>query len=72
MPRDGSSVVEPMKHRALNNATFLQVLHDYSLEKLRGYAVIPDAIRVHDDDRPSGAHAEARRLPAFHPRWAEQ
>src|SRR5436190_4240922 len=48
------------------------MLDDDAFEKLRGHAAIPDTLRIHHDDRATGAHAEARRLAAFHAMRPEQ
>ena len=63
---------QPMKHRLLHHAPVAQVLDDDALEERRGDARVPDAFRVHDDDRAAGADAEARGLAALHAARAEQ
>ena len=61
-----------MKYRFINGLSTLEVLNDDSLEQRGCNLRIPDAFRIHDDDRPVAAHAETRSLAAFHAPWAEE
>lgn len=49
-----------------------QMLDNDALEQRRRYAAIPDAVGIDDDNRTSGANAEARRLTALHATGTEQ
>ena len=44
------------------------MLDDDALQEGGGHTLVPHPARIHDDDRPTRADAEARRLPAFHAR----
>ena len=61
-----------MKDRLLHDAPIAQVLDDDALEQRRGHAGVPDALRVHDDDRTAGAHAETGRLATLHATRTEE
>lgn len=66
------AMLEPMKNGLLNRLPTLEVLDDDSLEQRGCDLRIPNAIRIHDDDRPIAAHSEARRLSALHSARAEE
>jgi hypothetical protein len=55
-----------MKNRLRNRFPVLEVLDHYSLQQLGRDLGIPNPLRVHDDDRPVAAHAEAGRLTTLH------
>src|SRR5262245_17648186 len=61
-----------MENRLLDDASIAQMLDDDPLEQLRRDAAVPDALGVHDDDRPSGADAQAGRLASLDAVWPEQ
>jgi hypothetical protein len=62
-----------MKHSLVHDATISQMLDDDALEQSRSDPGIPDALRVHDDDRTAGAYTETGGLAALHsPRAEEQ
>ncbi len=65
-------MLEPVKNGLLNWLPILEVLDDDSLEQRGCDLRIPNAIRIHDDDRPIAAHSEARRLSALHTSRAEE
>jgi hypothetical protein len=48
------------------------VLDHDALEERGGHAGVPDALGIYDDDRSTGAHAEARRLSALDARRPEE
>ena len=55
-----------MKNGVFDDAAVAEMFDHNALQKLRRDARVPDAFRVHDDDRPTDADAEARRLAALH------
>ena len=55
-----------MKDRFLDDSAVYQMLGDDPFEQRRRDPPIPDPIRIHDDDRTTGAHTEARRFTALH------
>jgi hypothetical protein len=61
-----------MKNGFLDHSAVFQVLDDDPLQKLGRNSGVPDALRIDDDDRSSGADAEARSLASFDPRWPKQ
>src|SRR5207237_7972334 len=61
-----------MKYVLIYRLAVLEMLDHDSLEQLRGHARIPDALRVHDDDRPVAADAEAGCLAALHSLRSEE
>jgi hypothetical protein len=61
-----------MKNRLFNRLSTLEVFDNDSLEKRRRYLRIPDSFRVHDDDWPVAAHAEARSLASLYALWSEE
>ena len=70
MPRD---TLEPVKNRLINGLPMLEVLDDDSLQQRGRDLRVPNALRIHDDNRSVAAHAEARCLAPFHaPRAEEQ
>jgi len=54
-----------MKDGVLDDPTVAKVLDDDPLEERRGHRSVPDPVRVYDDDRTTGADAEARGLSAL-------
>ena len=63
---------QSVEHGLLDDSAVHEMLDDDSLEQRRCDAGIPDSIRVHDDDRPAAADAEARRLAALHAVGSEE
>ena len=61
-----------MNHGFVNDSATLEMLHDNALQQQGGDVAVPHAFRVHDDDRPAAAHAEAGRLAALDAGGAEQ
>lgn len=61
-----------MKNRFLNWGAISEMLDHDSFEERRSHPVIPDAFRVHDDDRSAAADAEARSLSTLHSVGAEE
>jgi len=61
-----------MKYVLIYRLALLEMLDHDSLEQLRGHPRIPDALRIHDDDRPVAADAEARCLAALHSLRSEE
>jgi hypothetical protein len=61
-----------MKNCRLHDPATLEMLHDYPLEELRCHPAIPDAGRVHDNDRASSTNTETRRLTPLDPRRTKQ
>ena len=49
-----------------------QMLDDDAFEKRRSDVGIPNSFRIHDDDRSTRTHAEARRFAAFDSTRSEQ
>ncbi len=64
--------LQSVKNSLINNVSVLEMLDDDPLEQCRCHARIPHALGINDDNRSIGAHAEARRLPALHPRWPKE
>src|SRR5438477_8583712 len=64
--RDGLFRAEAKKHSMLHDATVAKVLDDDAFEQRRRHPTVPHTIGIHDDDWPTGADAEARRLAALH------
>ena len=62
-----------MKDRLINRFSVFEVLDDDSLEQRGCNLGVPDALRIHHDDRSVAAHAKARGLTALStPRAKEQ
>jgi hypothetical protein len=61
-----------MKDRFVDRLSTLEVLDDDSLQQRRRYIRVPNAFRIHDNNRSVAAHAEARRLASFHARRTEE
>lgn len=61
-----------VKYRLLHHPTVTQVLDDDPLKQRRRHAGVPDAFRIHHDDRPSGANAETWRLAALYAARTEE
>ena len=55
-----------MKDRLINGLPMLEVLDDDSLQQRGRDLGVPDALRIHDDDRSVAAHAKARSLTPLH------
>ena len=64
--------LETVEDSLINRMSVLQMLYYNALQQVRRHAGIPDAFRIHDDDRSAGAHAEAGRLAALHPTRTEK
>lgn len=61
-----------MKHGLLDDTPVAEVFDDDAFEQGGRDASVPDALGVDDDDRATGAHAEARGLTAFDALGAEE
>lgn len=61
-----------MKRGFLHNPAGAEVLDDNALEQRWGDSAIPDAIRIHDDDRATTAHAETRCFTTLYAIRAEE
>src|SRR6266550_8318919 len=64
--------LQTVKHRRIDGFSMLEVLDDDALEQRWCYRRVPNAFRIHHDDRAVAAHAEARRLTSFYARGAEK
>jgi hypothetical protein len=60
------------EHRVANDIPVAQVFDDDPIEERRRDVAVPNAFGVHDDDRASGADAEAGRFTAFDSMRPEQ
>jgi hypothetical protein len=49
-----------------------EMIDDDPFQELLGDSRVPYALRIHDEDRPAGAHPEARGLPALDSAGAKQ
>src|SRR5688572_16759747 len=63
---------ETMEYGLLDGPSTLQVLRHDPFEKLRSDVAVPDAFRIHDDDRTTPAHAEAGRFATLHASRTEE
>jgi len=64
---------QSVKDGLFDDTPIPEMLDDNALEQRRGHSGVPDAVGIHDDDRPTAAHAETRRLASFHaPRTKQQ
>ena len=61
-----------MKDCFLDFVTALEVFDDYAFQQCRGDSAVPDALRIHNHNRPAFTYSEARRLAPFHPAGTEQ
>ena len=61
-----------MEYRFLHNVPIPQVLYDDALEERQGHAGVPDALRIHHEDGPRSAYAQAGRFSALHPPCSKQ
>jgi hypothetical protein len=62
-----------MKNCLFDRPPVTQVLDDDAFEQLRRHPRVPDSVRIHRDDGPSGADAQTWCLAALHsPRPEEQ
>lgn len=61
-----------MNHRLIDDSPVPKVLDDNSLQHLRSDVAVPHPFRVHDDNRPAAADAEAWRLAALDAARAEK
>jgi len=59
-------------HGFVDNPTVPQMLRHDPLEERRRHISLPYPFRIHDHDRPAGAHAEAGRFAAFHACGSEE
>jgi len=57
--------LQTKKHRLFNHFPVLQVLYDNAFEQLRCDTRIPNALGIHDNDRTTGADAEAGGFTAL-------
>ena len=61
-----------VKNRLLDDSSQLEVFHHDSLENLGAHPRVPDAFRIHDNDRTSSTYAKAGRFASLHSRRTEQ
>ena len=61
-----------MDDRLVDDSPVPEVLDDNSLQHLRRHVAVPDSFRIHDDNRPAAADAEAWRLAALDAAGAEE
>ena len=61
-----------MKDRLFDDFPALEMLFHDALEQIRSHSRIPDALRVHHDDRTVLADAKAGRLSTLDPRRTEE
>ena len=61
-----------MNHSLVDNPPVLEVLDDDALEQRGRDRTVPDALRVHNDNRPAGADAQTWRLATLDAARAEQ
>lgn len=61
-----------MEDRLLDDPPIAEMLDDDAFEQLRRHAGVPDAVRIHDDDRAAAANTKAGRFAAFHACGTEQ
>ena len=61
-----------MKNSCIDRSSSLQVLDHDALQQFRRDARVPHTFRIHDHNRPTPTHAEARGLTALHSGRAEQ
>ena len=64
--------LETVEDSLINRVSMLEMLYHDALQQVRGHAGIPDAIRIHDDDGPCRADAEAWRFAALDALGAEE
>jgi hypothetical protein len=67
MTRRVRRALQPVKDRLFHHAAVAQVLEDDPLQQGRRDSAIPNAIRVHDDDRTARAHSQTRSLTPLNP-----
>ncbi len=61
-----------MKYRLFDNAPLLEVFNYDPSQQRGGDFVVPDTIRVDDDNRTPTADSEARCFPSLHSARSEQ
>ncbi len=61
-----------MEYRFADHPAVLQVLDDNAFQQLGGDSGVPDAFRIDNENRASGAHAQAWRFTAFYPSRAKE
>lgn len=61
-----------MKDSFFDNSSVLQMLDNDALQQLGRHSAVPYSFGINDDDRPPGAHAEARCLTALDASWPEE
>ena len=64
--------LQSVEHGLFDDPPVAQMLDDYPLQQRRCNPAVPDAIRIHHDDRPAAADAKAWRLTPLHPGRPEQ
>jgi len=57
--------LETVEDSLINRVSMLEMLYHDALQQGRGHPGIPDALRIHDHDRPRSADAEAWGLTAL-------
>ena len=65
-------MLQTMYDRLVDDPSLPQMLLDDPFKKGRSHLAVPYPFRVHDDDRPAAAHAEARRFAALDAGGAEE
>jgi hypothetical protein len=61
-----------MNYGFIDDMSIAQVLHHDALQQLRSHTSVPHALRIHDDNRPAAAHAEAWCLAALDAMGSEE
>ena len=61
-----------MDDRFVDDFPVPEVLDDNALQHLRRHVAVPHPFRIHDDNRPAAADAEAWGLAALHAAGAEK
>src|SRR5690348_10466080 len=67
-----AGLFEAIKNCIVDDAAVSKMLNDDSLKELRSDASVPHPLRIDNDDRSTGADAEAWRLAALHAPWTEK
>jgi hypothetical protein len=61
-----------VKHGLLDDAAVAQVFDDDAFEECGRDTGVPDAFRIHDHDRATGANTQTWRFAALHAARAEE
>ena len=67
-----AGLFEAIKNCIFDDAAVSKMLNDDSLEELRSDASVPHPLWVDNENRSTGADAEAWRLAALHAPWTEK